>query len=147
MTPEIGFEDWGTGSYRYQIDCTVNGDTTNFSYGLLDVGTAVGHFARVNTGASAHIGAVVQQTEGAFTGTGLKLATTGATEDFNDGGGRASTDRFACIVAVFRSTNHGNQTITLELNETDDFIDGPFDDFAPPAPFLQQRPKNPKVRI
>jgi len=110
--------NWPTGNYRCQLDVTVNGGN---DLGLLTLGGSDGHFARVNSGISADI-ETKTQTEAAFTGTGLKLATTGSVSwSAGDSG-----DRFECLVAVLNPDAHGSNTTTLELNESDDFADGPW---------------------
>lgn len=110
---------WPTGNYRCQIDVTSVG--LDITYGLLTLGTAAGHFARVNTGLTSDL-ETKQQVESAFAGTGLKLATTGSVS-WSSG---AATDRFEILIAAQRAANHGNQSITLQLGETDDFADGPW---------------------
>lgn len=124
-TSAAGFPNdaaWPTGDYRCQLDCSANTDMDNFSYGLLSLngGGAVGHFARVNTGLTSDSESKAQA-ESAFTGAGLKLATTGSVS-WSTG---SASDRFECLVAVFRSTNHGNATITMQFN-SDGFADGPW---------------------
>lgn len=117
---------WPTGDYRYQIDCTsVN---SNIEYGVLALGTnGNGYFARTNSALSSALETKVQ-TQSAFILTGLKMASTGSVS-WSAG---ADTDRFAVSLA-FRSTGgHGNQKLTLELGELDDFADGPWT--APVAP-------------
>jgi hypothetical protein len=95
---------WPTGTYRAQLDVT-----------------SVGHFARVNAALSTEL-ETKAQAEGAFSGTGLKLATTGSVS-WSSG---TSTDRFEITIVAASGASHGNQKITLELNETDDFVDGPW---------------------
>lgn len=109
---------WPEGEYRYQIDCTsVGGD---ISYGLLNLGGSNGHFARVNSALTTEV-ASNQQVEGAFTGTGLKLASYSGTWT-----GSTQSDRFEILIAGQRPANHGNQSLSLQLGETDDFADGPW---------------------
>jgi hypothetical protein len=122
-TAEPNNAAWPTGTYRYQIDAIAVG--ADLTYGLLIQGTGLGHFARVNTGVTLDLETHVQD-EGAFTGTGLKLASyTGAWA------AGSATDRFEILVAAVRVSGMGSQNLTLELNETDDFVDGPWpgDDF------------------
>lgn len=116
---------WPTGDYRHQIDCIAIG--ANITYGFLTIGASAGIFARVNDALSSTLESKTQA-EGAFSGTGLKLATTGSVSWT---AGNAS-DRWQGVLAAGRSANHGNQTITLQLNETDDFSDGPW--AAPSTP-------------
>jgi hypothetical protein len=109
---------WPTGNYRCQLD--VNAVGADLTYGLLDQ-TSLGHFARVNSALTTD-SETKQQAEGAFTGTGLKLATTGSVSWSS---GNAS-DRFECTVSISRPANHGNQTLTLNLGDADAFADGPW---------------------
>jgi hypothetical protein len=110
---------WPTGDYRAQLDVTaIGGDVT---IGLLTIGGSAGHFARVNTGLTSDLETKTQQ-ESAFSGTGLHLATTGSVS-WTAG---AASDRFEILIAAGRPASHGNQTVTLELNEADDFCDGPW---------------------
>lgn len=109
--------DWPSGSYRCQLDCTVN---SYVSFGLLTLSTAVGHFARVNSTLTTEA-QTWAQAEAAFTATGLSLATTGTI----DPSAGAAGDRFECLVAGYvPGTKNG--TFTLELNEADDYVDGPW---------------------
>lgn len=110
---------WPTGNYRCQLDCTTAGP--DVTYGVLDQGASNGHFARVDSGATADSESK-QQTQGAQSGTGAKLLTTGSV---SWSAGNAS-DRFEVLVSIARPVNHGNQSIVLELYEDDDFADGPW---------------------
>jgi hypothetical protein len=110
---------WPTGTYRCQLDVISIG--TDISYGLRTAGTALGHFARVNAALLLDL-ETKAMVEALFTGTGLKLATTGSVSWL----GGATTDRYECLVAATRPASHGNQNITLEVNEADDFADGPW---------------------
>ncbi|MHA2063194.1 MAG: hypothetical protein ACXABY_02315 [Candidatus Thorarchaeota archaeon] len=109
---------WPSGVYRYQIDCTAVG--ANITYGLLDLGGSNGHFGRVNSALTTEVDSHPQG-DPAFVNTGLKLAAyTGVWS------GSTQSDRFEVLIAGIRPANHGNQTITLQLGETDDFADGPW---------------------
>ena len=109
--------DWPSGNYRFQIDITANDYST---VALGSVGTATGHFARVDSGLTSDL-QTWAQSEAAFTGTGLKLATTG-TIDPTSG---TATDRFECLVAWYNSSAK-NSSITVQVNESDDYADGPW---------------------
>ena len=109
---------WPTGNYRCQLD--VNSVGADITYGLLTQ-TVAGHFARVNSGLTSDL-ETKQQSQGAFTGTGLKLATTGSVSWTS---GNAS-DRFECTVSIARPANHGTQSLTLNVNDADAFADGPW---------------------
>lgn len=108
-----------TGEYRYQLDVTAAG--ADLTFGLLNQGNQNGHFARINAAASSDLQTIVQD-EAAFSGSGLHLATI--TDPAWTAG--ASTDRFGFLVAAVRTTGHGNQTMTIQVGETDDFTDGPW---------------------
>ncbi len=110
---------WPEGVYRYQIDCTSVG--ANITYGLLDLGGSNGHFARVNSTLTTEVDSN-QQGSAAFAGNGLKLAAYTGTWS-----GTVQTDRFEILIAAIRPASHGNQSITLQLGEADDFADGPWD--------------------
>ena len=111
---------WPTGDYRHQIDC--NQVSANSEYGLRGAGDAQGHFARVNTGLTSDLESH-EQTESLFTTSGLKLATTGSVS-WSSG---TDTDRFECVIALNRVTGHDPIRLRIDVNETDDFADGPWD--------------------
>lgn len=110
---------WPTGNYRFQIDCTSVG--ADITYGLRTLGSAGGHFARINTGGTSELETKTQQ-EGAFSGTGLKLATTG-TVSWTAG---SVTDRFEINVVGANANTKNDQTFAIDVNEADDFADGPW---------------------
>lgn len=114
--------DWPNGTYRAQLDCTVAG--ADIGYGLLvgsfPNGTRDGHWARVDSGLTAHQGTVWRQSEVAFTGTGLKLATQ--TQDPAAG---ADADRLEVRVGAGRAASLNSQTLTLRYS-SDAFVDGPW---------------------
>lgn len=110
---------WPGGTYRMQVDINSLGADT--SCGFLTLGGSAGHFARVNAAIAADLETKVQ-VEAAFTGTGLNLATTGVVA----WAAGSATDRFECLLAQDHTGGHGNQNLVLELNELDDFIDGPW---------------------
>lgn len=110
--------NWPNGSYRCQMDVTAAGAA--LSYGLLTNGAA-GHFARVDSGLTADQETWVQ-VEAAFTGTGLKLATSSI-----DPAAGAAGDRFEGLLAVRNAATMNNpQTLTLRLNTADSYMDGPW---------------------
>lgn len=108
-----------TGVYRQQIDCTTLG--TPLDFGCLTLNGNVGHFARVNSGATADQESF-EQDQAAFTATGLSIASV-TNPAWSSG---AASDRFETVIAANRPTGHGTLTMTLELNESDDFADGPW---------------------
>jgi hypothetical protein len=109
---------WPSGDYRCQLD--VNTVGAAISYGFLTLGSSGGHFARVNSGLTSDLESWAQS-EGAFSGNGLKMATTGSITPTS---GNLS-DRWELALAGQRPTNHGNQSITLNL-DADAFADGPW---------------------
>lgn len=110
---------WPTGTYRCQIDVlAVNTDVT---FGLLTQGTATGHFARVDSALVSDL-ETKQQAESAFSFTGIKLATSGSVS----WAGGSVNDRFEVAIAAVRASGHGNATMTIEIGESDDFVDGPW---------------------
>lgn len=116
---------WPTGNYRCQLDVSTAG--ADLTYGLRAAGAAVGHFARVNSGLTSDL-ETKAQTEALFSGTGLKLATTGSVS-WTAG---ATGDRYECLVACARAANHGNQTLELTY-DADAFADGPWTPSATPV--------------
>jgi len=121
--------EWPVGNYRHQIDVTVaGGDVTYGLLNILDDSNVfyAGHFGRqneANDNADAH--PAHQQTESAFTGTGLKLATTGASTTWgvlvDD-----ETDRLEIVITGNNAALHKAEDLTLQVNTTDDYIDGPW---------------------
>jgi hypothetical protein len=111
---------WPTGNYRCQLDVISVG--AGLSYGLRDLGASEGHFARVDSGLTTDL-ETKQQAEAVFTGTGLKLATTGSVSWTAGSAG----DRLEVLIAVQRDgVGHGNQSIVLDVNTVDSFVDAPF---------------------
>lgn len=109
-----------TGTYRYQIDCVAAG--VDLTFGLLTQGTGNnGGFARLNAALDTEL-QLFTQSQSAFSGSGLHLATV--TDPAWSSG--SSTDRFAVKVAAIRVSGHGNQTMNLQVGESDDFADGPW---------------------
>lgn len=115
-----------TGVYRYQLDVTAVG--ADLTFGLLTQGTGNdGGFARLDSGMNNELQLIVQD-QSAFSGPATHLASI--TDPAWTAG--ASSDRFAVKICAFRPSGHGNQTMTLELGESDDFADGPWA-AAPPV--------------
>lgn len=119
---EPNSSDWPDGTYRCQLDCTFAGG--DVVYGLLSTGgfgpDVRGHFARVNSGLTSHRSSI-EQSQSQFTGTGLKLATVSWTP-----GNLSASDRFECLVWGRNDNIHMDDTITLRLNISDSFADGPW---------------------
>lgn len=136
FTTPVGEPDsanWPNGLYRWQIDVFAAG--AQITYGMLTLGLSAGHFARVADGADPP-GADVEtwtQTQAAFSGTGLNIAS----RTIDPAAGTAD-ERWEALLAG-QNTNSMNQSIELELNESDDFTDGPWPDGAvtlTPAPVV-----------
>jgi hypothetical protein len=106
-----------TGVYRRQLDITVAG--ADLVFGLLNLGNGDGHFARL---VGANDVQTFAQDESSFSGTGLHMATL--TDPAWTAG--ATTDTFENLIAAQKVVGHGNQTLTMQVNETDDFTDGPW---------------------
>jgi len=113
-------QHWPSGNYRHQIDCTVT--TPDLNFGCLDQDSATGGFARINSARTAELERKQQQ-ESAFSLTGLHLATTGSV-GWEAG---ATSNQVAILITGKKVAGHGNDSMTLQLGETDDFIDGPWD--------------------
>lgn len=110
---------WPAGNYRYQLD--VVAADVDVDYGLLTLGAANGNFRRYNSTLTLILESK-QQAEGAFSLTGLRLATTGSVT-WSAG---TADDRFAIAVAAIKTGGHGTATMQMQLGETDDFADGPW---------------------
>ncbi|MEE9366734.1 MAG: hypothetical protein V3W44_08615 [Dehalococcoidales bacterium] len=117
---EPGTATWPTGDYRCQIDVSAAG--TNLSFGFETADTASGHFARVDSGLTADQ-TTNQSIEGLQTGIAIHLFTTGSVS----WGSPSSSDRWECLLAITRSVGlHGNQAITVDVDQADSFTDGPW---------------------
>lgn len=131
LSTEPNEADWPNGTYRAQLDVSVAG--ADLLYGFLTVGTANGHFARVDSGLTADLETIVQA-EAAFSGTGLKLATA----VWNPAAG-AADNRFEALLAVQNQSAHANEDITLVF-DADGFVDGPWTAavvVSPPPPTVK----------
>jgi len=119
-TGEPSSAAWPTGTYRAQLDVTAA--AADMTYGLRTIGSAAGCFARASSDLTANH-ETEPQAEAVFSGTGLKLATTGSVS-WSAG---SASDRFVVAVAVGNAFQQQiGQTLTLEVNESDDFADGPW---------------------
>src|SRR3989344_9476840 len=87
LTTEPDDADWPSGIYRCSLDISAVG--ADLSYGLRTSGAGTGQFARVDSGLTSD-SQTFAQTQGLFTGTGIKLATTGII----DPAAGATGDRF-----------------------------------------------------
>ena len=122
--------DWPSGTFNAQLNCSAASD--GLTYGL-NTGIAIGNFARVSSDLATWLDGVTQ-TEGSFSGTGLKLATK-----LWDSAAGAAADRY-CIEVRATGDSHGD-AITLTLNTTDSYADGPWTGLPgdiPGTPFGQQ---------
>lgn len=108
-----------TGVYRAQLDVIAAG--ADLVFGLLNVGAGVGHFGRQNSTLTGCLESF-QQDEAAFFGSGLHLATK-TNPAWTPG---SAGDRLGIAVACFRVAGHGVLAITIQIGETDDFVDGPW---------------------
>ena len=104
-----GVASWPTGQYRMVINVTqAGGDMT---YGCQNLGTAIGHIARINRAGSAHVGAT--QNGGTATGTGIK---TFQVASWTPPAG-SWDDRLEFVLCASRAAGgHGNESATLELS-------------------------------
>lgn len=109
--------DWPNGAYRIQLDVATS--SPPFDYGFLTLDGLAGHMARVNSGLTSDLETWTQD-ESAFSGTGLRLATN----TINPSSGAAS-DRFEGLLVWFDTCGCGG-TVTLDLNISDSFADGPW---------------------
>ena len=108
----------GTFTIRHQLDVPSAG--VDLTYGVLNQGSAIGHFARIAAGVPPSTELETNQQAGpAFSGGGLHLATF-----VGDWSAGAATDRFEILIAGVRVVGHGSQSFALQLNELDDFADG-----------------------
>ncbi len=128
-TAEPQLLSWPAGDYRVQLDVPAVG--ADLVFGLLNLGSGVGHFARQSASPDTDLESFPQQ-ENAFQGAGLHLATSGSItwSDFNQ------DDRFEVSIAVQRVSGHGNQGITLRYS-ADCFADGPWTGGGAPNPNLR----------
>ncbi|GAG35061.1 unnamed protein product, partial [marine sediment metagenome] len=95
-----------TGVYRYQLDITATG--ADLEYGLLNLGTGIGHFSRAASDGLSDLETFAQD-QAAFTGSGLNIASV--TNPAWTAG--SVNDRFSISVACDRVSGHGNQNLTM----------------------------------
>jgi hypothetical protein len=113
--------DWPNGTYRYQLNCTAVG--ADIVYGGSP--SIFQDFGRV----SADLTTRIQSTPAAqdsVSGTGLKLFTV----SWDPSAGSAS-DCFSFVVSCTNNASMKDEDITLTLNTTDSFADGPWTGGAP----------------
>ena len=124
-TTEPGLASWPTNEYGAQFDVAAIG--VDIVFGALNLGTAFGHFGRVDAALLVDV-ETHAQVEAAFAGAGLHRAT------YNGAwGGVLSTDRLEVLVAVQRPTGMGNQTLTLRF-DGDGVVDGQWAAGSAPPP-------------
>jgi len=111
--------DWPSGNYRCQINA--NQVMNMASFGFLTINAVAGHMARVNSGLTSDL-ETFEQIEPAFTGTGLKLATTGTVDPIAG----AASDRFEGIVIGEGSSSSMAGSLRLQVENSDGFCDGPW---------------------
>lgn len=130
--------DWPNGTYSAELNCDTAG--ADITYGVRTVGSASGHFARVDSGLTAD-SETAQDTQAAFSGTGIKLASV----SWNPSAGAAS-DRLEVLVAA-NNAGTMNQSVGFAMNTTDSEVQFPAAaaTFAPP-PF-QRRWRYPQRRL
>lgn len=124
--PFVG--SWPTsGTYRCQLD--VSSASSNLAYGLLNFGSAPGHFGRTGKEHSSCIQGI-QQDESSFSGSGLKLATI-VDPSWSSG---SHFDQLEVLISGTRTSGHSKESITLDLNRPDSYVDGPWE----PVPVVLQ---------
>jgi hypothetical protein len=106
VSGEPNDDAWPSGNYRAQFDVSSAG--AGLTYGLLTQGSAGGHFARVNAALTSDEESWTQG-EDAFSGDGLKMATTGSITPTSG----LTSDRWELALAAVRAASHGNQSISL----------------------------------
>lgn len=110
--------DWPNGLYECQTDCSAIG--ADMSYGQLNLGGSIGHFARPNAALTSEF-QVGTQTQGAFTTATLNLGSLTV-----DPAAGLASDRFECLLSGQRAAGcHGNQTFTMRYT-SDAFARGPW---------------------
>ncbi len=117
-TDEPDSSAWPTGNVEIHSDVSIAG--ADVTYGYRAAGSATGHFARVNAALTSDL-ETKAQTEGLFSGTGIKDASTGSVS-WTAG---AADNRFEGLLAGTRPANHGNQNVTLTF-DADGFAVGPW---------------------
>jgi hypothetical protein len=110
-----------TEDYEFQYEATLNDGS--FSYGLLTIGGAAGHFGRVNAALTADVD-TKEQDGVAETGTGVKLA--GYDASAGAWGGSTQSDRFELLMSYQRADSHGTKTLTIQTHDADGWCRGPW---------------------
>ncbi len=108
---------WGLITTRFQADITAMDSTLELN--CTDLGTASGHFARVDSGLTTEIESF-QASSANITAPGLHIIEVTATWVQTG----AQTDRFEVLLCAQKVFGHGNDQFTYQADETDDFIDG-----------------------
>ena len=119
---EPNIADWPNGAYRIQLDCTAA--SVGLVYGVLqfsrvtaDLVTALENWAPLNGDGDVND----------FSGTGLKLAT----RTFDPAAGAAG-ERFGVVIQA--DGDSVGDAITLQMNTSDSFADGPWPEAAAGPP-------------
>lgn len=115
-----GDSDWPSGDYRCQIDVQAAMDVAG-GYGFRTLNSVAGHFARVNSGITSDL-QTFEMVESAFSGTGLKLATTG-TIDPTSG---ATGDLAEWLLVADNTSGSMTGSLTVRCDDSDSFMDGPW---------------------
>ena len=108
---------WGSITIRYQIDIAFKDSTTEIN--ATDMGSASGHFARVDAGLTGDV-ETFQATTANITSPGLHIIECVATWVQTG----AQTDRAAVLVNSQKVFGHGNDSWGVDVDESDDFFDG-----------------------
>jgi len=118
------------GSWREQLDVSAAGGDVTYSMDTFDHSDA--GIYRLNAALSSSVKHFGTSPGGGYTGTGLKMFTTGlGSTDFQ---AAASDARFAfCIVAKNAAAHGAGQDYTLDMDNSDSFHDGPYNEFREAA--------------
>ena len=108
---------WGSITIRYQIDVPFKDSSVEIN--ATNLGTAAGHFARVDSGLTTDV-ETHQATTANITSAGLHLIECVATWVATG----SQTDRASILVASIKVFGHGNDSWGLDVDEADDFFDG-----------------------
>ena len=114
--------NWPSGQWRAQWDCTAA--SGGLLYGARSFGAQADACCRVNSALNSLISLIVVSNGNGdsndFSGTGLKLSTSDTTDP---AAGNANERFTVCLKA---NGDSKNDAITLELNTTDSYADGPW---------------------
>lgn len=108
---------WGLITTRFQADVVAMDSTLELN--CTNLGTALGHFARVDSGLTTEIESF-QATSANITAPGLHIVEV--TTTWVQTG--AQSDRFEVLLCGEKMFGHGNDSFVYQADETDDFIDG-----------------------